>query len=59
MHTLRTKTLTPPAKKRANAVHNRLKTLCHNWMTKHRPELVDRLRERARREIKTKENRNG
>jgi hypothetical protein len=43
------------AKLRANRIHNRLKTLCHNWMVKHMTEKVDQLRERARKEIARRE----
>lgn len=42
---------TPAYRLRANRIHSRLKTLCHQWMVRHRPEVVAGLQSKARKEI--------
>jgi hypothetical protein len=43
---------TPEYRLRANRTHNRLKTLCHQWVSKHRPEMLERLRQRAAKDVR-------
>ena len=42
---------TPAYRLRANRVHSKLKTLCHQWMRTHRPEVVEKLHRQARKEV--------
>jgi hypothetical protein len=42
---------TPAYRLRTNRVHSKLKTLCHQWMVRHQPALVDRMRRQAKREV--------
>ncbi len=41
---------TPPRRRRANRTHWRLMTLCRQWVAKNRPEVLEQLRRRAKRE---------
>lgn len=43
---------TPRYRLQANAVHSRLNTMCRQWMQTHRPEVVDKLRRKAWRDVK-------
>jgi hypothetical protein len=45
------KPTTPEYRLRTNRIHSKLKTLCHQWMVRNRPELVDRMRRQAKREV--------
>lgn len=42
---------TPPYRLRANRTHNKLKTLCHQWVMKNHPEVAETLRRKAKREV--------
>lgn len=42
---------TPAYRLRANRVHSKLKTLCHQWLKKNRPEVLDWLHSKAKKEV--------
>lgn len=42
---------TPAYRLRVNRVHSKLKTLCHQWIGRNHPEVMETLRRKAKREV--------